>query len=491
MLGPQGRSIQAVFTRSSAVALGAFLLVAAAACEEAVQIGPGTDPSTVRVGVGKVELQQIIQNFTVESLGRVGEDGRVAPRLAKDWTIAPDRLSLIVALRPDVSFHDGSPVTTALVAETLRRGLPNTMGPAADDILSIESISDEKIEIKLRRPSQFALEALETGIGKPGSPEIGTGAFLASSSSKGELLANDEYYLGKPTIRRVVITAYPSVRAAWAELLRDRLDMIYEVGATARDSLESSTTINLFPYTRHYQYIVLLNTRSPAIRSATVRRALNVAVDRGAFIREALDGHGLASSGPVWPQHWAAQGELPAFAFDPEESMTSVASLGAPVRFHCLVTPENERLGLVLQRQLEAVGVEMILDERAPLEAQSAVRAGDFDAFLATAISGPSILRPYDWWHSRGSRNLGKYSNTGVDAALDSIRHATSDDAYRKGLEAFQRYIVEDPPAIFLAWEERARAVSKRFEVAAEPGVDMMGTLRLWRVSTGEVPDSN
>jgi hypothetical protein len=46
----------------------------------------------------------------------------------------------------------------------------------------------------------------------------------------------------------------------------------------------------------------------------------------------------------------------------------------------------------------------------------------------------------------------------------------------------FHDAILEDPPAIFLAWGERARAVSSRFIVEGEEsGVDIVGTLRLWR----------
>jgi len=67
------------------------------------------------------------------------------------------------------------------------------------------------------------------------------------------------------------------------------------------------------------------------------------------------------------------------------------------------------------------------------------------------------------------------------DAALDRVRHAANDDEYRAGVAAFQRAMIDDPPAIFLAWSQRARAVSSRFEVPVEPGRDVLGTLRLWR----------
>jgi len=113
--------------------------------------------------------------------------------------------------------------------------------------------------------------------------------------------------------------------------------------------------------------------------------------------------------------------------------------------------------------------------------AMARVQAGDFDAWLAPTAIGPTLVRPYMFWHSSGPLNWGHYSNPEVDSSLDSIRHAASDDEYKAGVAAFQRAIVDDPPAIFLAWSERARAVSTRFEVPVEPGRDILSTLRLWR----------
>ena len=56
-----------------------------------------------------------------------------------------------------------------------------------------------------------------------------------------------------------------------------------------------------------------------------------------------------------------------------------------------------------------------------------------------------------------------------------------SDSEYKQGIADFQRAIVDDPPAVFLAWEERARAISKRFEIPSEPGADPLITLRMWK----------
>jgi ABC-type transport system substrate-binding protein len=115
---------------------------------------------------------------------------------------------------------------------------------------------------------------------------------------------------------------------------------------------------------------------------------------------------------------------------------------------------------------------------------------GDFDIVLMDVIQGPGLLRPLWFWGSNEPFNWGGYSNRDVDAAFKAIRLAANDDEYKAGVAALQRAIADDPPAIFLAWRERARAVSTRFDVPAEPGRDILRTLRLWKPSGG-APSTN
>jgi hypothetical protein len=47
---------------------------------------------------------------------------------------------------------------------------------------------------------------------------------------------------------------------------------------------------------------------------------------------------------------------------------------------------------------------------------------------------------------------------------------------------------MDDPPAVFLTWSVRARAVSTRFLVPPiETGRDILGTIRLWKPGPAEL----
>ena len=472
------------------------LLFSSAACRGS---DPGTPPppAILRVGISVGEMatadpqngvRQVAQNLSIEGLVKFGEDGRPTAWLAQSWAFTPDGRSLKIQLRPGVTFHDGSPVTASSIATSLRRVLPEMMGPVFEDVESIEAIGESAIDIKLHRQSPFVLEALDVQLRSLGPNPVGTGPFKAAGpTAPDELRANENYYLGHPLLDRIVVSTYPTVRAAWAEMLRDHLDMLFDVGTDALDSLDRATNISSFNFVRRYQYALIFNTHNSSLRSAEIRQALSLAVDRDSIVREALNGRGVPSSGPIWPHHWALGASSQKPAFDPAKAARVLAA--QPLHFTCLVPADYERLALVVKRQLQAVGVSMDVKEVRPDEIYAAMARRDFDAVLFEVVSGPNIFRPFRWWYS-GPKSQAGFSSPAVDAALDRVRHAGSDDDYRAGVASFQQAIEVDPPAIFLAWSERARAVSKRFVVPSEPGRDVLATIRFWKPIGDVAPPS-
>jgi peptide/nickel transport system substrate-binding protein len=443
----------------------------------------------LRIGVGPLSstsptsgLRQFIQNVSVEGLGRLSDDGHVEPFLTEGWNLTNGGRSLTLTVKPGAKFHDGSPVDARALVAALGESFRESVGPLAEQIERVHATDERSVQIDFKRPSPLLLESLEVQIRKPGQPTIATGPFMVMPDSPTELQGNANYHRGTPNISKIRIQTFPSLRTAWAELLRDRLDMLYEVGADALDSLESSTNVAVFTYVRHYQYLMVLNADSPALRSATVRRALNMAIDRGVFVREALGGHGVPSTGLIWPKHWALPKSQAILQYDPVEAARLLA--GKNLRLTCLVPSESgfDRLALALKRQLASVGVDIDFRAASQDEIYAAEDKRTFEAILIERISGPTVLRTYQVWDSHSPMNAGNLGNKTVDSAFDRVRDAETEEEYRQAVGALQQAFLDDPPAVFLAWSERARAISKRFDVAPpEPGREVLSTLRLWK----------
>src|SRR5262245_66388593 len=103
--------------RIAALALaGVAALASACGGEHGRRSGDApTASAQLRIGVAQLSttspingLRQLTPIFTLEGLARAGEDGRIQPELAESWATTNNGRSLIVKLRSNVRFHDGS-----------------------------------------------------------------------------------------------------------------------------------------------------------------------------------------------------------------------------------------------------------------------------------------------------------------------------------------------------------------------------------------------
>jgi peptide/nickel transport system substrate-binding protein len=477
-----------------ATVLATLLLVPLLTARCGQSAGPGASvrpPVTLRVGIGGAPslsadrgVQQFVSNISNEGLLRVNQEGHLEPWLAESWNSSKDGLALTVRLRQGMKFHDGSPIDAAIVAKILNESLPKALRSLYDDVESITASGELNIIFKFRQPSSFIADSfIDVPIQKD-SPSIGTGPFVRDADAHAgttEMVGFGDYYLGSPNIDRIAISTYPNERAAWADLLRDRLDMLYEVGADALSTMQGSKSVSVYAFDRPFQYVVVLNPRSPKLKSPKMRQALNQAIDRDALVRDGLAGRGTRSAGPVSEHHWAfTDVGSTTFRYAPA---LAAASVGSRIALTCLTPaePPYEQLALVVKQQLQAVGIDLTIDEVKPDNLVAAMSKPDFEAMLIDVPSGWSLVRPYRWWHSKGTQNVVGFSSAPIDAALDQVRRATHEADYKAAVEAFQRAVANDPPAVFLAWGGRSRAVSRRFDVEAQTGRDVLATLRLWR----------
>jgi peptide/nickel transport system substrate-binding protein len=422
-----------------------------------------------------------VQILTQEGLLSVSAEGRPIPWLVESWTVSEDGLEWTFKLKPGVTFHGGTPLTADLVRGLIEQELPETLGAGFQNIRSVDVLSQTDFVVRLEHRSMFLPEALAANVPIHAQlPTDGTGPFVLTrqENASAELQANHRYHEGQPLIKRILIEPYASVRSAWADMLRGRLDMVYEVGVDAFDSVKPATETKVFAYRRPYAYVIVFNARTPALQNPEFRRALNKSINRDTLLQQTLDGHGRIAKGPTWPDHWTYDSSLPSFDYDPQV----IAGRGPRPTFTCLYSePSHEKLALFVRQQLQAVGVDMRLEFTSVADGKARAASGNFDAWLVDMNLAPNFFRQSLFWHSNSPFNLGRYHSARVDTALDAMDQARSDAEYKAGAAAFQRAMIDDPPGLFLAWSDRLRAVSSRFDVHVEPGRDILLTMRSWR----------
>jgi peptide/nickel transport system substrate-binding protein len=504
--GNRSRSISGAFLR---YAVG--LSLAASCASPPSGPTPLSDSITLTIGFPNFTgqdplrgIQAVARLISFEGLVTVGRDGRAIPRLAESWSSGADGLTWSFRLRPRSIFHDGTPVDAKTVKASLERsiaGADRDLSPGLADILAIDTPNTEELVIKLRNQSTFLLDDLGVAISKIGvnGQQVGTGPYVTETAVEGHIAlhAFDRHYRGAPNISRVVIRPYPTVRTAWAAMMRGEIDFLYEVGQDAREFIEGEASTTVFPFLRHYAYSVIFNARRKVFRDVRIRRALNYAVDRPAIVQQAFKGRAKATSVAAWPEHWAFDQSAAATPHDPVRASAILESAGfrgllrvdgrppAKLHFACLF-PENlplwEHIALLVQRDLAEIGIDMQLESVPIQKFVERLGTGDFDTVLLEHVVGNSASRPFSFWHSTSRQNAWGFQSPAIDQALGDLRHASNDAEYREAFRRFQQQTADDPPAIVLALAETSRAVSKRFSVIAPPNSDILPTIAGWRL---------
>ncbi len=94
-----------------------------------------------------------------DPLVRLDDAGNPGPGLAESWTRDPSLTEMTIRLRPDVTFHDGTKLTAAVVAGTFARNtaLGTSAGSSIQEAMtlieSVDIVDELTLRLKLKSPS--------------------------------------------------------------------------------------------------------------------------------------------------------------------------------------------------------------------------------------------------------------------------------------------------------------------------------------------------
>jgi len=474
-------------------------------------------PTTITIGFPEGNfreisggLREIARLLSQEGLTSVGRDGRAEPRIAETWSWQENGLKLQIKLRENIKQHDGTALTASVVAEALKAAVsrPDNQGAywSFKAIKEIRAFGEDGLVIELTQPAGELPEDLQVPL-TFGVDDDGIGPYqVVKNDASGVVLDRFvSYYGGTPHIAQVQIRRYETLRTAWASLLRGEIDLVTNVPADVLEFV-GNDRITVTSFLRWYEYVIAFNSTRRPFSSPAVRRALNLAINRDELVSKVFKGKGMGATGPLWPEHWAYDSSLQPQVFDPERAEAALDQAGIPRRsasvkgsesreqrfsFTCLVLANfstDERIALHVQKQLYDIGVDMQFETVPAEEYPGRITSGEFDAVLIDMVSGPTFGRPHLFWSSaqraKGQFNIFGYENAEAEELFDVLRESTNEGAVRTAARRLQRVMLDDPPALFLAWSERARAINRRFDIPQEPGRDPLSTLWRWTPKT-------
>jgi peptide/nickel transport system substrate-binding protein len=375
---------------------------------------------------------------TAETLVQLDAAGLPQPMLATAWERTGEK-EWTFTLRDDVTFHDGTPLTSADVVRSLETAADATPVPRILDgvTLDVEAPDERTVVVttgdvdpllpnRLSSP-QLSILAAAAYDGRVVSPVgTGTGPFelTAIDGTSGATLDRYPDYWGERAQAAGIDVQYvPDGTARAAALRTGDADVVEAVPVGQVAQLDEDLVVEVpMPRTN----TLYLNTEKGPFRDPAVRAAAREAVDRARLVadvyeRRADEARGLL--GPALP--WAD-----AFRDDADYTQ-ALAGRAAPAQVDGVrITlgtftdrAELPEVAVLLEQQLEAAGFVVEQDVREYQFIEADALEGAFDAFIlsrATVLdSGDPVAYMASDFGCEGGFNISQLCDRDVDAALE------------------------------------------------------------------------
>jgi peptide/nickel transport system substrate-binding protein len=293
--------------------LGASAQPAGAQDEVTMIIGLSQPWETLNPVIGYAVSEYEVWNVQYAGLTtRAAADFAPEPGLAESWVEDEPGLQYTYTLREGLAWSDGTPLTAEDVAWNVNTSRDQEWANYVSTVanLSAEVIDERTVTItssvpdpKLPTLEVYIVpkhiwepvadpETIETYDGLDG---VGSGPFVIDDYTSEEsltMVANDNYYGGRPPIDRIIYRYFSNPDAMVAALDRGEIDAATDIPASAVESLEGNDDIVVVTGAQGGFEEIALNLGGaegqphPAILDLEFRRAMNHAIDKAAAVED-------------------------------------------------------------------------------------------------------------------------------------------------------------------------------------------------------------
>jgi ABC-type transport system substrate-binding protein len=446
-----------------------------------------------------VQSWHVVGNL-FNSLLTIDADLNFVPDLAESWEVLENGRVYVFHLHKGVKFHDG----TDFDAEVVRWNYQRIMDPAEKTFVApffaivdaVEALDSHTVKFTLKHPSRTLLPVMaaeRTGFlqmspaafKRLGRDEVrlqpvGTGPFKLAKWEQNRVIVlekNPRYFKsGLPYLDRVELQVMKEGVTRVTALRAGEVDFANYVPREHVERLSRDAQIQILKGRDTQRTQSYFNLRNPLFRDVRVRRAvLGYGIDRQAIARTAL----LSQAQPLWSfvppggRDHIDFGEQ--FPYDPQKARALLKEAGFddknPLRY-TLMTHSAEAalptIATIMKTQLAKIGVEVTVEviDR-PIFLRRLVTDRDWDQvlnFSGAALDTYSITRVID---TRAGNNTINHDDKQVDAMIDRIKQAATEDEYIKAGHDLQRYMVENmmyPGVTTLPFIQAVRTYVKGYE---------------------------
>lgn len=449
-----------------------------------------SDPTTLRwVQVSDRPTRQL-GGLLADSLVALDGNLEYSPRLAHSWEFSDDHEVLTFHLRRDVLWHDAEPFTAEDVLYTYELVQDPEVGAPRyasffTGVESVQALDAHTVQVTYDEPNVAALQGWEAllmlarhraGEQPTARTVTGTGPFRLLEWNTGQqltLVANDDYWGGRPHLDRIVFRIIPQSHTAFEALRAGEVDLTSvqpEDWPTAA-GLPEDGPVEFLRFQQLKLYFIAWNGdgSNPFFQDVQVRRAMTHALNRDGFTRTVLHGLGTVATSTFVPEtpFYRAGSQPLAFDLDQAARLLDEAGWsdhdgdgvrdrdGVAFRFTLHVYNQSnsaQQLAELLQASLHRLGVEMEIRKLELATFLHRLRSRDFQAILSATALDPDP-DPFDFWHSSQTPEGGNYAgyvNDEMDALCERGRREFEPQRRAQIYARVQLLLQRDQPYTFL-----------------------------------------
>ncbi|GAA2725024.1 ABC transporter substrate-binding protein [Cellulomonas aerilata] len=416
-------------------------------------IGQPPDPDIYYSGNGLALTTNLYEGLVRYEPGN-HEEAAIVPSLATEWQANEDSTVWTFTLRDGVTFHDGTPFTSAAVQASFQRRLDVGGGPAymAEGIASFETPDDRTVVITLEEPNSAFLDSLASPYGpRMISPTVlteeagddfaqtylstasaGTGPYRLTEARVDEVYemeAFEDYWGEEPTFTTVEFPVYTDTSAM--QLALDNGDLAGIIGAVpsaAQAGYVEEGVLDTYSLPTFQVGVLYMNPHRDFLATSEARTALFEAVDWASVVEQVLGEKSELATGAY------SRGALPdgqdtkEIRHDPAPLAEYVGTLpeGTEVEIgHAAGSADDAQIANLVAAQLQGLGLAATVTEFQTSEVFGSF-AGDPanaapDVYVASG-TWPDANNPYLYghvfWDEGGGLNFLQCTDDDATAAL-------------------------------------------------------------------------
>jgi dipeptide transport system substrate-binding protein len=400
----------------------------------------------------------------------------VQPGVAESWEVTDGGTTITFKLRKGVKFHsgvNGFTPTRDLTAEDViwsfermwkaDHPFAKVSGGAYDyfndmgmpDLLAsiAKGADDHTVIIKLTKPNAPIIANLAMDFATihsaeyakylmdKGTPEqfdqipVGTGSFSFVDYQKDAVIRFKAFegWAGKPKVDDLIYAITPDATARYAKLKAGECHVMIAPNPADLDAMSKDASITLLSQAGLNIGYMAMNAQKPPFDKVEVRKAIAMAIDRDAILKEVYQGAGQKAKNPIPPTMWSYDDSTVDHEYNVEKAKEMLAAAGVkdlatdlwwmPVQRP--YNPNAKRMGEMIQADLAKVGITATLVSYEWGEYRKRMQAGehqmgflgwtgdngDPDNFLAVLLGCDKDGKP-------NANNIPKWCDAAFQAAI-------------------------------------------------------------------------